>query len=236
MEQENKIQPKNTERSFTNYNNNNRYKNNNFSGGNKFRNSFKKNESNTVSGESNNQTDFSNRRNNNRRRSLFNKNRNRKKLNLDNQIESKVILVRRVTRVVKGGKRMRFSALVVVGNKNGEIGFAIKKGLDFQDSVNKATKKAKTVMQKIFINENQSLNFESKTKYKSAIVYLKPAKSGTGVIAGGYIRPVLELAGIKNIYSKIIGTRNKISGTQAVFEALKKYTSNNINKEKTVIV
>ncbi len=167
-----------------------------------------------------------------KRKGLKGRNRNSRKNSADNgpEIQSKVIQVRRVTRVVKGGKRMRFSALVVVGDGEGSIGYAIKKGLDFQDSVNKATTKAKQTMFKVSINEDGSVQFPSLTKYKSSIVYLKPAKAGTGLIAGGFVRPVIELAGIKNLYSKIVGSRNKIAGTQSVIEALKKYKLNtNLN-------
>lgn len=138
-------------------------------------------------------------------------------------LESQVIAVRRVTRVVKGGKRMRFSALVVVGDKAGKVGYGLKKGLDFQDAVAKATKKAQDSLIKISINKDGSIEFPSLNKFKACELMLKPAKSGTGLIAGGFIRPVLELAGVQNIYSKIITSRNKVSGVQATFEALKKY-------------
>lgn len=143
----------------------------------------------------------------------------------NSDLDSQVILVRRVTRVVKGGKRMRFSALVVVGDKAGRVGFGLKKGLDFQDAVAKATKKANDTLIKISIDDQGSISFPIKQKFKSAQVMLKPAKTGTGLIAGGFIRPVLELAGVKNIYSKIISSRNKVVGVQAVFEALKNYKS-----------
>jgi small subunit ribosomal protein S5 len=137
---------------------------------------------------------------------------------------SEVIKVRRVTRVVKGGKRMRFAALVVVGDKKGLVGFANKKGMDYQDAVAKATKKAKENMIKVKMNDDFSLPFSTITKFKSAQILLKPASKGTSLIAGGYIRPVLELTGIKNIYSKIQGSNNKIVGVEAVYNALKKYT------------
>jgi small subunit ribosomal protein S5 len=139
------------------------------------------------------------------------------------QLDNKVIDVRRVTRVVKGGKRMRFSALVVVGDRNGKVGFAIKKGLDYQDAVAKATKKATSNLIKVELNSDFSLKNIVQMKYKACEIYLKPAKQGTGLIAGGYVRPVLELAGVQNVYSKVIRSRNKIAGVQAVFEALKDY-------------
>jgi len=151
--------------------------------------------------------------------------RSSRKTNQSNEVEfeSKVIQVRRVTRVVKGGKRMRFSALVVVGDKKGKVGFAVRKGVDFQDSVAKATTKAKKSLIEVDLNEAKSLAFPSKTKFKSSQIYLKPANSGTGLIAGGFVRPVLELVGIENLYTKILRSRNKVAGTEAVIEALKKY-------------
>lgn len=142
-----------------------------------------------------------------------------------NALETQVILVRRITRVVKGGKRMRFSALVVSGDRAGKIGFGLKKGLDFQDAVAKATKKAQDSAIKIKLNDNGSVDFPIQEKYKSCELMLKPAKSGTGVIAGGFLRPVLELAGVKNIYTKIIGSRNKIAGVQTALKTLRKFES-----------
>jgi small subunit ribosomal protein S5 len=141
------------------------------------------------------------------------------------ELESKVIEVRRVTRVVKGGKRMRFSALVVVGDRQGKVGYGLKKGQDFQDAVAKATKQANGKLIKVSLDANKSLAFTSNTKHKSSEIFLKTASHGVGLIAGGFIRPVLELAGIENIYSKINRSRNKIAGVQCVIAALSKYTN-----------
>lgn len=140
------------------------------------------------------------------------------------QLQSTVIAVNRITRVVKGGKRMRFAALVVAGDKAGSVGYGFKKGLDYQDAVKKATKQASKNLIKVRINDHRSINFPVSLKFKAVKVFLKPAYTGTGLIAGGFIRPVLELAGIENIYSKIIGSRNKVAGVQAVFEVLKRYS------------
>jgi small subunit ribosomal protein S5 len=148
----------------------------------------------------------------------------RKNEEQENKYDSQIIQVRRVTRVVKGGKRMRFSALVVVGDKQGNVGYGLKKGVDFQESVSKATKQATANMVKITLNDDGTIPFQSQVKYKSTVIMLKPANQGTGLISGGFVRPVLELAGVKNIYSKIIGSNNKVTGVQAVFEAFKKYT------------
>lgn len=158
-------------------------------------------------------------------------NERRQKQDRDESIDSQVIVVRRVTRVSKGGKRMRFSALVVAGDRKGRVGYAIRKGVDFQAAVNKATRKAQQSLIKVDLTEDGTLKFPSKTKYKAAQIFIKPAKQGTGLIAGGYLRPVLELAGIQNIYSKIIGGRNKISGVQAAMTALEKYKAKFESKE-----
>ena len=141
----------------------------------------------------------------------------------DSNLENKVLQVKRVTKVVKGGKNTRFSALVIVGDKAGKVGYALRKGLDYQDAVNKAVKKAKENLININISDVHSLAFPIHCKYNAATIFLKPAQSGTGLIAGGFLRPVLELAGIQNIYSKIIGSNNKIVGIQAVFKALESY-------------
>jgi small subunit ribosomal protein S5 len=166
---------------------------------------------------------FNPKRNFGNRRNQKNNKRN-KNSDENDSFQTKVILVRRVTRVVKGGKRMRFSALVVVGDSNGKVGFGLKKGADYQDSVAKATRQAKNKLINISLNEQESLGFPSITKHKSCMIYLKPANTGTGLIAGSFVRPILELAGIKNIYSKIVRSRNKIAGTQAVIHALEKYS------------
>jgi len=121
---------------------------------------------------------------------------------------------------------MRFSALVVSGDKAGKVGYGLKKGLDFQDAVAKATKQAQDNLIKITLNDEGSITFPIKQKFKACELMLKPAKTGTGLIAGGFLRPVLELAGIQNIYSKIITSRNKVAGVQASFEALKHFESN----------
>jgi len=137
--------------------------------------------------------------------------------------ESEVIQIRRITRVVKGGKRMRFSALVVVGDKKGKVGFGLEKGLDFQDAVAKATRQAKKNIIRLNITDAKSIAFPIDLKYKSSKIMLKPADTGTGLIAGGFVRPILTLAGFENIYSKIIGSANKVVGVQSVFQALEKF-------------
>lgn len=140
-------------------------------------------------------------------------------------LQSKVITVRRVTRVVKGGKRMRFSALVVVGDLQGQFGVGLKKGNDYADAVNKATNQAKKSIKKFELDENGSIPYPVTVKFKAAKLFLKPAVSGTGLIAGGPIRGILELAGVRNVLSKIIGSNNKISNVMAIYKALSSFTS-----------
>ena len=150
----------------------------------------------------------------------FGRRNDRNKPAVDDNIATQVIEVNRVSKTVKGGKKMRFAALVIAGNKDGAIGYGTGKGLDFQDAVTKATRKAKAGMIHFVLNSDKSINHSVTYKFKSALIYLKPATAGTGLIAGGFLRPVLQLAGIQNIYSKVIGTNNKMVGIRAAVTAL----------------
>ena len=137
------------------------------------------------------------------------------------EFDQKVVEVNRVTRVVAGGKRMRFRALVVIGDHKGKVGMGLKKGTDVAESVNKAVNQAKKNMIVVPI-QNNTIPHEIKIKYKSSRLILIPARSGTGVIAGGAVRSVMDLAGVKNIISKMIGSSNKVNNVKAVFAAFKK--------------
>ncbi|HEV8601195.1 MAG TPA: 30S ribosomal protein S5 [Patescibacteria group bacterium] len=138
--------------------------------------------------------------------------------------DQKVVEIKRVTRVVAGGKRMRFRALVVIGDRKGKVGIGLKKGADVTEAVNKAVNAAKKNMVPVKLI-NQTIPHEIKFKYKSAVVFLKPARPGTGIIAGGAIRQVLDLAGVKNILSKMLGSSNKVSNVTATYLALTKLKS-----------
>lgn len=140
--------------------------------------------------------------------------------------EQKVVEVKRVTRVVAGGKRMRFRALVVIGDKKGKVGIGLRKGTDVTEAVQKAVNAAKKTMIPVQII-NDTIPHEIKLKYKSSVVFLKPARPGTGVIAGGAIRSVLDLVGIKNVLSKMIGSSNKVNNVIATYMALKSMRSKN---------
>ena len=134
------------------------------------------------------------------------------------EFDQKVVEVKRVTRVTSGGKRMRFRALVVIGDHRGRVGMGLKKGADVSESVNKAVAQAKKNMVTLPL-VNETLPHELNIKYKSSSLMLKPARPGTGVIAGGAVRSVMELAGVKNVVSKMLGSNNKVNNVKAVFAA-----------------
>ncbi|MDD4606908.1 MAG: 30S ribosomal protein S5 [Patescibacteria group bacterium] len=140
----------------------------------------------------------------------------------EKEFNQQVVDIRRVTRVTKGGKRLRFRACVVIGDKKGRVGYGMAKGADVAMAVNKAVVKAeKDILNVIIIND--TISHEIRIKYKSARLMLKPAKQGKGIIAGGAIRTVLELAGYKNVTGKMFGSRNKVNNVRATFQALKSF-------------
>lgn len=137
------------------------------------------------------------------------------------EFEQKVIEIKRVTRVVAGGKRMRFRALVVIGDKKGRVGVGLRKGADVSEAVAKAVNAAKKTLLTVNLH-NGTIPHEIKFKYKASVVFMKPALPGTGIIAGGAIRSVLDLAGVKNILSKMLGSANKSNNVMATYLALSK--------------
>ncbi len=139
------------------------------------------------------------------------------------EFEEKVIEVNRVTRVVKGGKRMRFRALVVIGDKASRVSFGLGKANDVTTAVTKAVTMAKKDMTNVYLNKG-TIPYVITGVHKSAQVLIKPAKSGTGLIAGGAVRVVLELAGVKDAVAKMLGSANKISNVMATIDALRKVT------------
>jgi len=153
--------------------------------------------------------------------------------NYKNQKQSeyieKVIQLDRISRTVKGGRRIRFRALVVIGNKKGRVGIGIAKAQEVVVAINKAINVAKKNIVDITIIKD-TIPHEMKIKHGSALVFLKPARPGTSIIAGGSVRAVLELAGIKNVVAKILGTSNKINNVQATFLALQKFKKSHIAK------
>ena len=137
----------------------------------------------------------------------------------EKEFEEELLQVRRVTRVVKGGRRLRFSATVVIGDKKGRVGFATDKAAEVPQAIQKAVRKAKKNLVKVPII-NGTIPHAVSHKFKAAKIMIMPAKSGTGVIAGGAMRKIAELAGIEDILGKSYGTTNKISTGTAMMEAL----------------
>ena len=125
------------------------------------------------------------------------------------ELRDNVVSIKRVTKVVKGGRNMRFAALVVVGDGNGHVGAGVGKAAEVPEAIRKGKEDAMKKLVSVAINENGSITHDYVGKFGSAEVLLKKAPEGTGVIAGGPARAVIELAGIKNIRTKSLGSRNK---------------------------
>lgn len=130
-----------------------------------------------------------------------------------------VVNIGRVTKVVKGGRRFRFNALVVVGNRNGMVGFGLGKAKEVPDAIRKAIDDAFKNVIKVNV-KGTTIAHDIEHKYNASRILLKPASEGTGVIAGGSARPVIELAGIKDILTKSLGSSNPYNVVRATFDAL----------------
>ena len=147
--------------------------------------------------------------------------RNDRRQREPSEFEETTLSVDRVTRVVKGGRRMRFRAIVVAGNKKGKVGLGTGKAAEVQAAVQKASKAARRNMIRIPLNKG-TIPHAVDLKFKSAKIRIMPASPGTGLIAGGALRVVFEAAGVKDVLSKRYGTRNKLVNAQAIILALQK--------------
>lgn len=137
------------------------------------------------------------------------------------ELNDKVVAIKRVSKTVKGGRTMRFSALVVVGDGNGHVGAGLGKAAEVPEAIRKGKEAATKNLLEIPRDKNSSVPHDYTGKFGSATVLLKRAPEGTGVIAGGPARSVLELAGIKNIRTKALGSNNKVNCVLATLEGLK---------------
>ena len=136
------------------------------------------------------------------------------------ELEEKVVSIKRVTKVVKGGRNMRFTALVVVGDGKGHVGAGLGKATEIPEAIRKGKEDAAKKLVTVALDENNSITHDLIGKFGSASVLLKKAPEGTGVIAGGPARAVIELAGIKNIRTKSLGSNNKQNVVLATIEGL----------------
>lgn len=135
------------------------------------------------------------------------------------EFEEEVIQIDRVTRVVKGGRRLRFRATVAIGNKKGKVGVGIGKSTEVTGAIQKAISQAKKTMVKVPMVE-QTIPHRVQVKFKSAKMLIMPACPGTGIIAGGPLRKICELAGIKDVLAKCLGNNNRVTNSQAAMIAL----------------
>lgn len=140
------------------------------------------------------------------------------------RFEDRVVSVARVSKTVKGGRRMSFSALVVVGDKMGTVGFGLGKAGEVPEAVRKAVAQARKNLVTVPL-EKESIPFMVKAKFGASVLLLSPASDGSGIVAGSAVRAIAELAGIPNIMAKIYGSRNPHNVVKATFKGLKQLKS-----------
>lgn len=151
--------------------------------------------------------------------------RNTSEQRTEEQFVEKLVSVRRVTKVVKGGKILRFSALVIVGDGKGRVGFASGKAREVPDAVKKAVDKAKKTMIRVPLREGRTLHHDVRGRDGAGEVFLRSAPAGTGVIAGGPMRAVFEALGLHDVVSKSVGSSNYHNMVRATFDALRSVNS-----------
>ena len=144
--------------------------------------------------------------------------------NMQTDVQERVVTINRCAKVVKGGRRFSFAALVVAGNGKGDVGFGTGKAGEVPEAIGKASRIAKKTMKNMVLKENRTIPHEVIGTFGAAKVILLPAAPGTGVIAGGAVRAVLESVGIKDILTKCVGTRNPHNAVRATLDGLSQLT------------
>jgi small subunit ribosomal protein S5 len=166
-----------------------------------------------------NSNDKNNRQNNRNERGPRNNGPRQKFMAAPSEYEEKVLEIKRVSKKIKGGNTIGFTVLVVVGNRNGKVGYGYDKARNVSDAIQKAVSGAKKNIVEIKL-KGKTIAHEVSAKYGSAKIVLRPAPEGTGIIAGGPVRVVVGLAGIKDVSSKVLGSKNKLSNVRCTIKAL----------------
>lgn len=149
------------------------------------------------------------------------------------EYDEKVIRISKVTKVVKGGKRMKFTALTVIGDKKGKYGYGLGKSGEVPEAIKKSLNAANRNMFKVQLAKGDTIAHTVMGHFGATQVFLKPAPEGTGLVAGGAVRAILELAGVRNVYSKIYGSRTQTNVVKATVDALKQLKSfESVNKTR----
>ena len=154
---------------------------------------------------------------------------NTKRENQEQQLMEKVLFINRCSKTVKGGKKMSFSALILVGDGKGRVGYGFAKANELTDAIRKGGELAKKNMVSVLM-EGTSIPHDVHVKWDGAVIMMKPASQGTGIIAGSKVRAILEFAGVKDIMAKSLGSSNPVNQVRATFQALKSLT-----KRETVL-
>lgn len=145
--------------------------------------------------------------------------------NAEANYKETIVNLSRVAKVVKGGRRFSFSALVAVGDEKGNIGLGFGKANEVSDAISKASTDAKKNMVAVKLTKNATLPHEIIGRYKSSYVIMKPAVPGTGVIAGGAVRAIMDVVGVHNVLAKVVGSKNKINVSKATLDGLNRLTT-----------
>jgi len=147
------------------------------------------------------------------------------------EYEERIVHISRISKTVKGGRRMKFSALVVIGNGKGKYGYGIGKSIEVPEAIKKALAAAKSDLLYLPIVKNDTIPHAVEGHFGACKVFLKPAPAGTGIVAGGPVRAILELAGVKNVYSKVYGSRSSINVIKATVDGLTQLKTVSLAKE-----